>query len=43
MIKRLLLVLGLSSAVLAKADDSFTKSLNPEDFQAAGLGKLTPE
>ena len=43
MIKRLLLVLVLFSAVLARADDSFTKSLDPADFKAAGLGKLTPE
>ncbi len=28
---------------LRPADDSFTKGLTPADFQAAGLGKLTPE
>jgi len=43
MLKRLTLVLVLACAGAARADDSFTKSLSPEDFQAAGLGKLTPD
>jgi hypothetical protein len=42
MMKRLALVLGLLCAASARADESFTQSLSPEDFQAAGLGKLTP-
>jgi hypothetical protein len=41
MIKRLTLVLALTCAVSARADDSFTQGLSPADFQAAGLGKLT--
>src|SRR5580698_5873173 len=39
----LYLVLALASVSAARADDSFTKALSPADFQAAGLGKLTPE
>ncbi len=27
----------------ARADDSFSRDLSPADFQAAGLGKLTPD
>jgi len=43
MIPRLTLVIALVCAALARADDSFTKALSPSDFQAAGLGKLTPD
>ncbi len=43
MIKRLVLAVSLAVAVAARADDSFTKNLTPEDFKAAGLDKLTPE
>lgn len=39
--KIMLLAFGFAAA--ARADDSFTKALAPADFQAAGLGKLTPE
>jgi hypothetical protein len=37
-----LFLLLLSCASAARADDSFTGALSPADFQAAGLGKLTP-
>jgi hypothetical protein len=43
MTPRLTLILALLCGGLARADDSFTKALSPEDFQAAGLNKLTPE
>jgi hypothetical protein len=43
MIKRILLVLALAGAVSARAGDSFTQGIAPADFQAAGLGKLTPD
>ncbi len=43
MTHRLTLVLALACAASLRADDSFTKALTPADFQAAGLGKLTPE
>jgi len=43
MMSRLTLVLALACAASARADDSFTKALSPADFQAAGLGKLTPD
>jgi len=43
MFARLLLTLALLSAAAARADDSFTKGLSAEDFQSAGLGKLTPD
>jgi hypothetical protein len=43
MISRLTLFLALAGGTLLRADDSFTKTLSPADFQAAGLGKLTPE
>jgi hypothetical protein len=43
MISRLTLILAFLCAGAARADDSFTKALTPEDFQAAGLGKLTPD
>jgi hypothetical protein len=43
MLPRLTLILALACSTAARADDSFTKSLSPEDFQAAGLGKLTPD
>jgi hypothetical protein len=39
----LTILLFLACGALARADDSFTKALSPADFQAAGLGKLTPE
>jgi len=42
MIPRLTLLLALACGASLKADDSFTGALSPEDFQAAGLGKLTP-
>ncbi|HEY5228385.1 MAG TPA: hypothetical protein VIJ19_07565 [Opitutaceae bacterium] len=35
-------ILFLACVSPALADDSFTKSLSPQDFAAAGLGKLTP-
>jgi hypothetical protein len=37
------LFLAMACAVAVRADDSFTKGLSPGDFQAAGLGKLTPD
>jgi hypothetical protein len=43
MFPRLTLILAVLCAGAARADDSFTKGLSPEDFRAAGLGKLTPE
>jgi hypothetical protein len=43
MIPRLTLFLALACAAPLWADDSFTKALSPADFQAAGLGKLTPD
>jgi hypothetical protein len=43
MIRRLAFLLALACAGPLRADDSFTKALSPEDFQAAGLGKLTPD
>jgi hypothetical protein len=42
MLRRLSLILALACSVPAYGQDSFTKSLSPADFQAAGLGKLTP-
>lgn len=42
MIPRLTLLLALACGASLRADDSFTGALSPEDFQAAGLGKLTP-
>jgi hypothetical protein len=42
MLPRLTLFLALALAPAAVAQDSFTKSLSPADFQAAGLNKLTP-
>lgn len=40
---RLACILALACATTALADDaSFTKSLSPQDFSAAGLDKLTP-
>ncbi len=39
----LALILTLFTTALARADDSFTQSLTPDDFQATGLAKLTPE
>jgi hypothetical protein len=41
MIPRLALILAALLAVAARADDSFTKGLSPDDFKAAGLDKLT--
>ncbi|HEY5079381.1 MAG TPA: hypothetical protein VII43_06020, partial [Opitutaceae bacterium] len=43
MIPRLSLILAVLCAGTLRADDSFTKTLSPEDFQAAGLGKLSPD
>jgi hypothetical protein len=43
MMHRLTFLLALACATTLRADDSFTKTLSPADFQAAGLGKLTPE
>lgn len=44
MTPRLPFVLLLLACVpAASADDSFTGALSPADFQAAGLGKLTPD
>jgi hypothetical protein len=43
MMHRLTLFLALACATALRADDSFTKALSPADFQAAGLGKLTPD
>jgi hypothetical protein len=43
MTHRLAFFLALACAPALRADDSFTKALSPADFQAAGLGKLTPE
>jgi hypothetical protein len=43
MIRPIALLLALSCVALARADDSFSKSLSPADFEAAGLAKLTPE
>jgi hypothetical protein len=36
-------VASLFAAPLLRADDSFTKTLSPADFAAAGLDKLTPD
>lgn len=41
--RALTFLLAVACAALARADDSFTKALSPADFQAAGLGKLTPD
>ncbi len=35
--------MALACAAPLRADESFTKTLSQEDFQAAGLGKLTPD
>jgi hypothetical protein len=43
MLPRLSLILAVACAATAYGQDSFTKSLSPADFQAAGLNKLTPE
>src|SRR5580704_12365534 len=43
MIRRLAFLMALACAGPRRADDSFTGALSPADFQAAGLGKLTPE
>ena len=43
MTSRLILVLSLLCVAAARADEPFTKALSPEDFAAAGLGKLSPE
>lgn len=43
MTRRLILTLAALCAVSARADDTFTKTLTPEEFHAAGLDKLTPE
>ncbi len=41
--RSLILALALMLAVSARAQDSFTRSLPLADFQAAGLGKLSPD
>jgi hypothetical protein len=43
MFPRLILILAILCVGTVRADDSFTKALTPEDFQAAGLNKLTPD
>jgi hypothetical protein len=43
MFLRLTFTIALACGSALGADDSFTKALSPADFQAAGLGKLTPE
>lgn len=43
MFPRLTLILAFLCVGAARADDSFTKGLSPEEFKAAGLDKLTPE
>lgn len=43
MLSRLTLILAILGGNLLRADDSFTKSLTPAEFEAAGLGKLTPD
>jgi hypothetical protein len=43
MLPRLTLILAILGANALRADDSFTKSLTPAEFEAAGLGKLTPD
>jgi hypothetical protein len=40
---RLACVLALAFVTPAMAEQPFTKTLTPQDFAAAGLGKLTPE
>jgi hypothetical protein len=40
---RLACILALAFVTPAFAEASFTKTLSPQDFAAAGLGKLTPE
>jgi hypothetical protein len=43
MLHRLILTCALLGGAVLRADDSFTKSLTPADFAAAGLDRLTPE
>src|ERR1017187_3206603 len=43
MLSRLTLICAILGGAAVRADDSFTKSLTPADYQAAGLGKLSPE
>jgi hypothetical protein len=43
MLPRLSLILAVACVAPAYAQESFTKSLSPADFQAAGLNKLTPD
>jgi hypothetical protein len=43
MIPRLALILAVLLPAAARAADSFSQSLSPADFQAAGLSKLTPD
>ncbi len=43
MLTRLTLICAILGGTVVRADDSFTKGLSPADFQAAGLGRLTPE
>ncbi|HZZ20854.1 MAG TPA: hypothetical protein VFE25_15880 [Opitutaceae bacterium] len=40
---RLACVLALALVTPAFAEETFTKTLSPQDFAAAGLGKLTPD
>ena len=43
--KKFILLAGfvLAAGALARADESFSKRVTPEEFGAAGLAKLTPE
>jgi len=43
MLTRLTLICALLGGSAVRADDSFTKSLGPAEFKAAGLGKLSPD
>jgi len=43
MLLRFTLICAFLGGGVARAQDSFTKSLTPAEFEAAGLGKLTPE
>jgi len=43
MLYRLTLICALLGGAVLRADDSFTRSLTPAEFAAAGLDKLTPD
>ncbi len=43
MLLRLTLICAVLGGTVVRADDSFTKTLTAAEFEAAGLGKLTPE